>query len=477
MSDLSQTNQSQPLQKFLLVILKRKYIIIGVFLTTLVVVAALTFTATPVFRASAKILVKPEKLSDSMILFRLNSPTKLNPQTWINSEIDILKTRPVAEKTVEAFNLAAVESDDGKLTPELQKSNFTAAVEKFQKSLILESGQNSNVIQISFEHEDPQVASKVVNGVVKQYLDYRSEIYDESESLQFYEEQLELVANKLRGLEDNEAAYKRDESIISTDENASVLLTKLTDYEKNLTQVTTRLIGKKAKLKIIRDQLKNSSDINIPSTEVSDSPSREKHIAMLKSQLLTMKIERDQLLQRFKPTYVKVKELETKITATKKIITNEIIEIVEQEDASIRALQAEKQVLQQMIAKLNMEVQAFAQKDFQIKQLKRGIEDNREFYSVLLKQREEARLSSERLNGGVNVKIINPAIPPRKPIKPQKSLNLILGAILGIMGGLGLAFIVDYFDQSVHTDRELKQATGMTVLGSVKDFPRQGVGG
>ncbi len=469
--------QLLPLQKLLLVILKRKYIIIGVFCTTLALVATATFTTTPVYRASAKILVKPEKLSESMIFFRLNSPLKLNPQTWLNSEIDLLQTRPVAEKTVLTFGLQKSNVKNAELTAKEKNIRLNIAVERFQKNLLLESGQNSNVIKISYEHSDPELAAAVVNGLIEQYLKYRSEIYDETDNVKFYEEQLKIVGDKLRQLEDNEAIYKSDESIISAEEYAAVLLAKLTDYEKNLTQVSMTLIGKKAKLKIIQEQLKKGSDINIPSTEVSDSPSREKHIATLKSRLLSMEIDRDQLLQRFKPGYVKVMELETNIAATKTIIRNEIEEIIEQEGASIRALQAEKQSLEKMIAVLNREVQAFVKKDFHIKQLNRGIEDNRELYSILLKQREDARLSSAKLNSGVNLKVINPAVPPHKPVRPQKGLNLILAATLGLLGGLGLAFVFDYLDPSVHTDSELKQATGMTVLGSVKDFPRQGVGG
>ena len=469
--------QLLPLQKLLLVIIKRKLIIIGVFAVTLLFVAAVTFSTTPVYRASAKIMVKPERLSEGMIFFRLNSPMKLNAETWLNSEIDLLQTRPVAERTVLAFGLHKAIDEENKSSEKDADLQLNAAVEKFQKSLLLESGQNSNVIKISYENENPELAATVANGVIEQYLKYRSEIFDETDNVNFYDEQLKIVGEKLRQIEDNEAVYKSGESIISTEEYASVLLAKLTDYERNLTQVSTTLIGKKAKLNIVQEQLKTGSDINIPSTEVSDSPSREKHIATLKSQLLSMEIERDQLLQRFKPNYVKVVELETKISATKKIIRNEIKEIIEQEQASIRALMAEKRSLEKMIAKLNKEVKAFAKKDFHIKQLNRGITDNRELYSILVKQREDARLSSEKLSSGVNLKVINPAIPPHKPIRPQKGVNLILGAALGLLGGLGLAFILDYLDPSVHTDSELKHATGMTVLGSVKDFPRQGVGG
>ncbi len=103
------------LRMFLLVILKRKKLILAVFISTLVTVAILTFIQTPVYLASAKILVEPEKFSDSMVLFNINAPAKFRNQNWINSEIDILKSRPVAERVVEEFNLEKTE--DGNTPP------------------------------------------------------------------------------------------------------------------------------------------------------------------------------------------------------------------------------------------------------------------------------------------------------------------------------------------------------------------------
>ena len=458
------------LRIFLLVILKRKKLILTVFISTLATVAILTFIQTPTYISSAKILVEPEKFSDSMVLFNINAPSKYSNLNWINSEIDILKSRPVAERVVEEFNLEKTDDKNSDISPAEKRERKEIAIEDFQETLEIESSQNSYVIQIIYENQNPVIAASVVNGVIDHYRKYRLEIFDESGNYQFYEDQLTIVGNKLQDLENKEAAYKYDEDIILPNEQANVILVKLTDYEKSLTSVRTRIISKQAKLNIIKEQLQKGSDINIPSTEVSDSPSREKYIATLKSQLLTMEIEHDQLLQRFKPTYEKVVELYRKIEKTKEIIKNEIDEIIEQEQTSIKALQAEKQALEQLIDKISLEMKEFARKDFQITQLSRGIKDNRELYSLLLKQREDARLSIAKLNSGIDLKVINPAVVPRKPATPRKLFNMVFGAVLGLMGGLSLAFILNYFDQTVNTERELKQITGLTVLGSVKDF-------
>ena len=64
------------LQKFLVVLMKQKKLVAGIFLTTFITVALFTFLQTPLYRASAKVLMEPEKLSDSMVMFRF-SPSRV----------------------------------------------------------------------------------------------------------------------------------------------------------------------------------------------------------------------------------------------------------------------------------------------------------------------------------------------------------------------------------------------------------------
>ncbi|MCA9734473.1 MAG: GumC family protein [Deferribacteres bacterium] len=460
------------LQKFLVVLMKQKKLVAGIFLTTFITVALFTFLQTPLYRASAKVLMEPEKLSDSMVMFRLSPSRERNELNWLNSEISILQSRPIAARIVQQFNLLEPEENGNKLSDEDKQKQLESAIDDVQENLILESGQNSNIISISYDYKDPHIAAQIVNGIIDEYLKYRLEVFDNSGNYKFYEKQLQIVEEKLRSLEEKEAHYKQDQNIFSTQEQAEVLKVKLTDYERSLAAVSTALIGKRAKLRIVEEQLENNANINIPSTEVSDSPSRERYITTLKSQLLEMEIEKETLLQRFRPTYEKVVELTEQINITRKKIRSEIHEIIEQERASIRALEAEKQSLEKLIAGLRGDVQALAQKEYEIKQINRGIEDNRDLYSILLKQREEARISLEKLNSGVNVRIINPAFPSHIPVWPKKELNLILGSLFGLIFGLIVAFMVDYFDDTVSTIHELYHAADLKVLGSIEEKQR-----
>lgn len=90
---------------------------------------------------------------------------------------------------------------------------------------------------------------------------------------------------------------------------------------------------------------------------------------------------------------------------------------------------------------------------------------NEELYQVLLKKLQEIDLAKDVAM--FNVRVIEYANVPVSPIKPNKSLNLIIGFMMGSFMGVGLAFFREYLDTTVKTTEELKDSFGLTVLGLI----------
>jgi uncharacterized protein involved in exopolysaccharide biosynthesis len=247
-------------------------------------------------------------------------------------------------------------------------------------------------------------------------------------------------------------------------------MTRITDYEKSRTTAQTKRIGMESKLVVFQEEMNKGGLINIPSTETSDSPSREKYIAKLKGDLLDMEIRKGQLLQKFTPQYKEVTDLEKQIIATKLKVESEIRQIIEMEQTAVRALRAEEQILSRQIEKIKKEIRNLAQNEFEYNQISRGIADEQEIYSMLRKQREEARISLAKLDMGIKINVISPAVEPTEPIKPKKLLNIVLALFLGLFGGLGLAFFMEYFDHTINTPDELEKYVGINSLGSVPEI-------
>lgn len=473
--EINNIDHQQPasLRSFLFVLFKRKKIIIIFFLLVVGIVTTGSFVMPGIYKAESKILVEKEINSEKALLFRMNLPQPYEKYDFVNAEMEIMQSYPVLSSIVKIFQLDRLEIEEEPLSTDEMDDNFAKALKKFQDDIEIENPKSSNIITISYESKNPKLAAEVVNKFIDIYISHRSKISSESDSYKFFEGQMHIADKKLRELEQRQADFKAKKGIGSPEAQSAILLTRLADYEKSNTAVRTKRIGKEAILAVIKEQLKEGHNISIPSTESSDSPSREKYIAKLKGELLDMEIRQEQLLQKFTPQYEEVVNLDNQIIATKTKIGNEIQQIVQMEETSIRALAAEERVLQKSINKTKNEISEFAQTEYEYTQISRGIDDNREIYSMLLKQREEARISLAKMERGVKIKIVSPAVTPREPVKPKKLLNIVLAIFLGISGGLGLAFFIEYFDHTINTPEDLEKYTGISVLGSVREINLQ----
>jgi len=462
-------NTFAPRGHALFVLFKHRRLILTVFSVIVLSAALGSFLIAPVYEAKAKILVERNPEAEKAMLFNMNPFSAFENFDWIDTEIEMLKSRPIAARVVTAFRLDEMEQDEPPKSPSEKQLRFERAVELFMKTLSVERVKSSNVIAIGYEAKDSALVAAVVARVIDTYSAYRSEIYNETKAWNFFDEQTRLADEQLRELEHKQAEFKQAGAVLSPEAQSAIILNRLSDYEKSLTAVRTKRISKEARLAVIQEQFEKGEDVNIPATETSDSPSREKHIAKLKGEWLDMELLKQKLLQKFTPQYEEVVELEQQIIATRGKITNEIKQILAEEATAIRALKAEEQSLQASIAQVTQEISSFAQKEYQFAQFSRGLEDRRDVYSMLLRQREEARISLAKSEKGVQLKVFSPAVAPNKPAKPRKTLNVALAVILGMIAGVSLALFVEYFDRSLNSASELEQLSGLALLGAVRE--------
>lgn len=463
--DFVPTPGTSPVLRFLRVVFRRKRLMLLFSGAVLMAVSLLSTLTSPAFRATAKLLLEREVDSEKALLLGLGSQPDYERHDWVSAEMEIMRSEPVLMRVLEKLAPAGMPSVTGR--PDRQ------AMVAFQKRLQLRNLPKTNVIEVSFEHRDPVYAARVANEVVNVYSRYRAELYDQSAAYRFFQEQLRIADGKLRELQEKQARYKASTEMISPEAQRTVLLNRLSDYESRLTEVRTSRIGKEARLEVLKQELARGK-VGIPSIESSDSPSREKHIAKLRGELLDLQMRREQLLTRFTPQYEGVRNLEKQIAATQRQIAEEIDQIVQMESVAISALRSEEQALQESIASIKRDIQALARQEYEFSQLSRGIDDNQQIYSMLLRQREEARISLAKMQRGVSARVISPAEPPLHPVRPRKRLNMALGLLLAFFGSLSIAFLAEYLDHTVHEPAELEWRTGIPVLGSVREVARTG---
>ena len=455
-----------PIRKFLSLFFKhsRTFYIILIGIAAAFVLVAIT--RTPLYEANAKLIVEKKQDSQKALLLGINEWGSHEQYNWINSEVEVLKSYPVAVAVLEDVGREYFLSKDSDKPIDEQ---FKSAAFQIQANLEVVNNKNSNIIDIIYHSPDPKIAQGIVESVIKNYSNYRSSMEKESEEFEFLQGQLEMVNNQINDLENVQTQFKKQMGILDPKIQTDILLTRIADYERQLTDVRSKKFSKEALMAIVRDQFENINSTEIPQTESSDSPSREKYIAQLKGNLFQLEIKHTEILQKYNKEYVEVKNIEEQIAEIRRQIKNEVEQIISAEMTAIKALNAEEKVIQDAIDRTNKEIQDFSEKEFAYSKINRGIDDNKEIYSMLLKQREEARISLTHLNDGLKIKTVSPAIVSIVPTKPNKKLIVVAGTMFGFIAALALTLVAIYFDDTLETQEEVQKFTGIPVLGTVRN--------
>lgn len=404
----NEARSGMSLRGFLKVIFKRKNTIVLFFGVTVCTVAIASVVATPTYQATAQILVKlgmeavyapPLPTQDTIPIVRVDR------QQQINSEIEIVRSRFLAQKVVESLRPEFIYKDlddrgGGFLTnlfhtTEAEQSpnqsngdNIEQAVTKLQTNITIGAVKSSDVINVSFKHTDPEVAAKVVNTLVGFYLDRHLHVHKNPESYTFFRDQSHILESELKRSAESLNNFKKKHEITSLQEERTVLLKQQAD---------------------------------------------------LRTRLVELELKEGELLRKYTDQSRLVQGVRDEIG----LVRNKVVEL-ERRQTQLNEIEKEFNRLQQ------------------------EVEVDRENYRLYLTKFKESRILSSMDPGKMStVSVIEPAQPPLKPVSPNIFLNMILAVFLGGVGAFGWAFFSEYTAGNLEGAEDVEEHLRLPVLASI----------
>ena len=489
---------------FLTVVFKRKRLILSFFLTTVVVTALGTFLSSPTYEATASILVK--KASAEVPLVPKESSQLIISQVSeedLNSEMTILKSRQAIEDTLHGLGVDESWRREGLLgsawkgvtgllgAPRL--SYFDEMVLQLEKKIDVRAIRKSNVLEVSYRHTDPDWATRVVQGLTERYLARRAQVYQSPQAVAFFDDETRTAAARLQKAEQALKTYSNEAGVSvlglvgdpqSLAAEKEAVLQRLAGFETQLGDARVQIQQQTGRVAALEAQLAGEPERLRSSLRLNQDPTTEE----LEKALVALQLKRDALVQDFTPDNRQVRDVDQQIRATQErlkaaeervaSINRTEINKVNQDlktlllaaQADLRGARARHDSLQAQVAIHRRALEELDQKGFITEGLRREARAAEDAYMLYQKKHEEARISAAMDQQKiVNVSIAQPAQRPLRPVGPRKALNLLLGLLLGAMGGLGLAFVSEYFDHSLTTGRDLEARVGIPLLGAIPD--------
>ena len=477
------------LRDYLRVMQKRKSTIILFFLITLLTVILVTLRTTPVYEASSQILVEKNEGTPLMGNIYYNP---YDPEFY-ETQHQLIKSNNVAHKVVSLLQLEETydsffpkknkktsfigiitttvkefvsgllhrEELRGSMPAEKQaKSRADVLAEMIQANIKVTPVKESRILNISYQSENPKFAALVTNAVTEAYQEelMAIQLHASGYALKWMTSKADEVKKKLAAAEEKLQQYMQKNNIITVEDKVAIVPQRLSELTSQLSKAETEAKEIEAvyqQAKQIRAQ--GGNNLNLP--ELTEN----KAIQDIQDQIRKAEQHVIDLSQKFGPKHPVMVEARTELAKLKKERNKEIDKIIVSLKHQAEIARAKATSIREELAKAKQETLHLNERLTQYNILKREVETNKALYSALMMRMKEKGVTEKTQK--VNVYVTQAAEIPEFPVKPKKLRNILLGMILGLFGGIGMAFFLEYLDNTVKSPDEVERRFQVGVLG------------
>jgi len=436
------------LKDYLFILLNRKWIVISFFVFTVTAVSFATFTQKPVYRATATVVVDaetPNVLSSVNEVVRLGESNYFAYRDYMDTQKEIIKSRRNAHKVFKKLRLSSNKGYSSAKDP----------LEELLKKIKVESIRNTRILEISADDTDPEMASALANEFARVYSDSNLalSVKTSGNAEDWLKKELQVQEKKVRDSEIEAQDYKEKNDLISAEEKTNIVSEALTKINGSYMESQSRRIQMETAYRAIENDKGELLLDNLPSILNGNESLQQLKQDYLKQEALLMEYEKV-----YKGKHPKMITLLGQIEHLKSRIKNELesqYNVAKQEEIKFKSLLDEKK----------KEAVDLERKTINYNALMRGVDINRKMLAMVLNRLKETSISGQ-IHAN-NIRIQDIAEAPKDPIKPKKKLNIALGIIIGLFGGVTLAFFKEYMDTSLKDQHDITQFLDLPILGSV----------
>lgn len=497
--------QEVHLSDYLTVIMKRKWIILTCLLVTVMITAYVTFTQTPVYKATTSLIIEKQEPNILQIEDIIASGSSSN--TYYQTQYEIIKSRSLARKVASELDLYTSREFNPEppsdpisrtkrwatsLVASVQRSvidfifpntqagdqkdvirlplyeGIDAAqdkiLDKFRARLSVEPVRETNMVQISFEATEPRLAAQTSNAVAKAYIEHNLETKMETikQAVAWLKTRLEEERQAVQQAQNTFMEYRQEHNIITdiSPETERIRAEKLADLDSKITEAKTNRIKAQNRYEKAQDFISNSGNLDslpsILSNEVTSSIQKSE---------MELSITLSDLSKKYGANHPQIQAIESQLQNLKQKKLQALKTIVTSLRNEYQTLLSEEKMLEQTLEEEKQEAMELNQIAIQYGVLKRQAQNAKEMYDLLVKRFKEASLTEDIKT--VNARIVDSSQVPESPDRPQKKRNLLLAVVLGMFVGTGLSFFTEYMDNTLKQPEDLTQKLGIAYLGMI----------
>jgi succinoglycan biosynthesis transport protein ExoP len=455
------------LYDYLLILRKHQWLILSFMLAVVTIVSIATFRMQPVYVATTRIELGRE--SANILPFQATDSYDymLDLENYIETQSKILTSETLALQTIRTgvltgqVQFANVDpSSEALATGSLANQKRPPELASFLGSLGVKRVPNSRLMDISFEATNPELAAQIVNAHIRNFIDQnRRSHYDATTAATTWlTDQLDELKIKVKNSEDARLDYERKNQIWELDDKQNMTTQRLTEISRQLIDAQGERMRKQSLFEFAKV---GDADL-VP--QIRDSIGVQE-LLRKRSDLNGQYVE---AINQYGPNFPKVQRLQSQLKEIDQNLEREKKAVVTRLGGEYHEAQQREELLSRTLDQQKSEANLMSERMVQYNILKRDAEADKALYDGLLTKLKEAGISSALQSS--NIRVVDPAMIPAYPSRPAKTRNVALAFLVGLVGGIGLALLREYMDNTVKTPDDIETLARLPSLAVVPMF-------
>ncbi len=321
--------------------------------------------------------------------------------------------------------------------------------------------KETRLIDISFTHTDPDVASKVVNAIAETYVYNNLEKKSESNTTtgDFLQKRIAELQQTIRTDEERLVNYAKSNQIISLDANQNTVVERLAGLNRQLMEAENARILAESQYNAAKVPGKANALAEVDAKQAED----------IETKLADLRQKRAQLLVDATEEAPEVKEVDQQISEldrqVKEIRNRKSTTLLTNLETQYKQTLAREQELRRSFEKQRGETLTQNEAAINYRIIQQEITTNKTLLDNLLQRsKENDVIMASKPN---NISVIDYAIPPDGPIGPNRTRTVFVALFLSLGLGIGLALLLEYLDDTVHSTDEVERLLHLPALAVI----------
>jgi len=489
MEDLFQEEETH-LSEYFMVLSKRKTLIILVFLLVVFATAFYTYTADPIFQSSAKLIIDPEKSSSPITGERTDYESYTSQVMTFNTNIKMIRSTPVVLKVITALKLDAENNDQDLevsfikqlitqlkaniklllkmedsliLSPqELENRKMQALIAMVKEKIEVEQVRDTRLLNLSAKDKDPVLAANIVNMLAEQYMAFTlgNKMDSSKQTLEWLNDELYDLRKKLEDDEKKFFGYKERNKVFSITGKQKLAEQKIQEFNNKYLETKNKRLELDAKIAELDKNIKGIKGVaNVRS--LINNPM----IEAIYSKIVGLEIELTRLSKTYKSKHPKIVQARSERDKSEKQLAQEILKENKNLKSKRKVLYARERNLEKNITEFEEDALDASTKELKYTILQRNVNTSQNLYDMMVSRVKESNIL--QTSNTSNIRIVEKAQVASFPVSPNKRRNLLLSIVLGLFCGAGLAFFLEYLDQTIRTEEDIQKHFDLPVLSVI----------